>query len=623
MSELMDSALKYAEMGIAVFPLAPGSKVPTKGSSGVKEATTDPEQIKRWWTENPNYNIGIATGEKSHGLYLNDIDTNPKKHKKGAESYQRWVNDHGEFGQTWTAITATGGIHRYYRSPDKYKSTDNVGGYTHIDQKGEGGYGVAPPSYNSETGKRYTWAEGLSPFDGPPALLSGSAKAFADQEPYREYKQTQEFAYNPVDEKIPEGRRTGALISLIGRLRSAHMTDEAIKAAVDIENQRRCKPPIDDREMEKSVYPAITRPGWQLGEPYYSKESIWISEMPKPFTLRSVCENPPPLAPVLIDGVLRKGHKMLLSAPSKAGKSFAIMRLAIAIAEGYKWFGNQCSKGKVFYINMEIDGPSCIDRFLKIYRNLGLNVDNFMENITIWSLRGKTKPLRKLTDDIISACPENTAAIILDPLYKVMDGDENSNSDIARMVGYFDRIAMQTGAAVIYAHHFAKGIGGDRAAIDRASGAGTFVRDPDAIVTMTQLDMPEEVEEVHTAWRVEYILREFPNHKPYSVWFDYPEHVYDPDLNDAQIMTSGLKNAHVKEANAEKEKERKNKLVHEIVQKVANTRGEFLFSDFFDEYRLYEKVEDRTARRRLESAGYKAGKQEKVGESVYWSLKKE
>ncbi len=261
-------------------------------------------------------------------------------------------------------------------------------------------------------------------------------------------------------------------------------------------------------------------------------------DLPRPFTLATVFESPPPLSEMIIEGVLRQGHKLILSGPSKAGKSFALMRLCMAFAEGYNWFGNRCKQGRVLYINMEIDNPSCVNRFLKIYNAEELNHGAHPENITIWGLRGHSKPLSQLSDSIIAEAKRDYMAIIIDPLYKVMDGNENDNSDVSRMVGEFDKIATETGASIVYAHHFAKGAGGDRAVIDRAAGAGTFARDSDAIVTMTQLDMSDEVNEIHTAWRIEYSLREFPNKQPYNVWFDYPLHKYDPDLETEQVETS-------------------------------------------------------------------------------------
>ena len=55
----------------------------------------------------------------------------------------------------------------------------------------------------------------------------------------------------------------------------------------------------------------------------------------------------PELAPELIGGVLRQGHKMLMAGPSKAGKSYALIELAVSIAEGLPWLGFQCAQGRV------------------------------------------------------------------------------------------------------------------------------------------------------------------------------------------------------------------------------------------------------------------------------------
>lgn len=100
-------------------------------------------------------------------------------------------------------------------------------------------------------------------------------------------------------------------------------------------------------------------------------------EMPDMETLAEYKDNPPILPEELIQGILRRGHKMLISGSSKAGKSFLLMELCIAIAEGTKWLGFSCRKGRVLYVNLEIDPASCINRFLKIYEALGLPSGSF------------------------------------------------------------------------------------------------------------------------------------------------------------------------------------------------------------------------------------------------------
>ena len=99
-----------------------------------------------------------------------------------------------------------------------------------------------------------------------------------------------------------------------------------------------------------------------------------------------------PLSPALIDGVLRQGHKMLLAGPSKAGKSYMLIELCIAIAEGKEWLGWQCAQGRILYVNLELDRASCLHRFKDVYTALGWEPDN-IKNIDIWNLRGKAVPM--------------------------------------------------------------------------------------------------------------------------------------------------------------------------------------------------------------------------------------
>lgn len=71
-------------------------------------------------------------------------------------------------------------------------------------------------------------------------------------------------------------------------------------------------------------------------------------DLPDPESLEDFWENMPELAPELIKGVLRQGHKMLIAGPSKAGKSFALIEMAIAIAEGQKWLKWECAQGRCY-----------------------------------------------------------------------------------------------------------------------------------------------------------------------------------------------------------------------------------------------------------------------------------
>ena len=315
-------------------------------------------------------------------------------------------------------------------------------------------------------------------------------------------------------------------------------------------------------------------------------------DLPDEESLASVWESLPELSPPLINGVLRQGHKMLIAGPSKAGKSFALIELCIALAEGVKWLGFECAKGRVLYVNLELDRASCLHRFKDVYTAMCLPPKH-LDRIDIWNLRGRTVPLDQLAPKLIRrADKKDYKAIIIDPIYKVITGDENSADQMARFCNQFDKICTELGTAVIYCHHHSKGSQSGKRSMDRASGSGVFARDPDALLDLTELEINEGLltqqanklicdiaykwlerfnmdalvsqdervtpsaildiardnlqqktfsllqDEIaaakrtltsRTAWRIEGTLREFPKFKPLDLWFDYPVHRLDDE----------------------------------------------------------------------------------------------
>lgn len=257
-------------------------------------------------------------------------------------------------------------------------------------------------------------------------------------------------------------------------------------------------------------------------------------------TLHNALARQIPLQPALIQGVLRVGHKMMIASSSKAGKTYLLMSLAIAISQGGEWLGFRCMKGKVLYLNMEIDTASAEHRFQELCR--AMEIDKVPEDIDLMNLRGESAPLDQLASriiDVVRGLNENYLCIIVDPLYKVLTGDENSNTDMANMAKSADLITEETGASLIYVHHFSKGKQYDKRAIDRASGAGAFGRDADAFMTLTSYD--EETTYGDTVLECEFITREFRAPSDMMVRFEYPlfEVVSRSDYPDAQMEKKG------------------------------------------------------------------------------------
>ena len=330
-----------------------------------------------------------------------------------------------------------------------------------------------------------------------------------------------------------------------------------------------------------------------IGKGSWAEWKEWIEastdDLPDFQNISDVWGHRPQLAPELIPGILRKGRKLMIVGASKTGKSMLLSELAIAIAEGTPWLGRLCAKGRVLYVNLEIPEDTFWNRIIDIYEALGLTAGS---NLTVWNLRGYATQMDKLTPKLIRRARKiNPEVVIIDPIYKVLTGDENSAEQMARFCNEFDKLCTQLGASTIYCHHHSKGAQGGKNSMDRASGSGVFARDADALLDMTQLNLTEAVitqeknkavckyllsllqQAVPIDWqelvsqddalsrarmeeicrqriadqnrvvqaiaaaeaaveemiavRVEGTLREFPRFKPVNIWFQYPLHYMD------------------------------------------------------------------------------------------------
>ena len=245
------------------------------------------------------------------------------------------------------------------------------------------------------------------------------------------------------------------------------------------------------------------------------------------------------------------------------------------------------------YVNLELDRASCLHRFADVYKALGL-APRHVDQIDLWNLRGASCPMDQLAPKLIRrAKNRGYMAVVIDPIYKVLTGDENAADQMARFCNQFDLVCRSLGCAVIYCHHHSKGAQGGKRSMDRASGSGVFARDPDALLDMTelvpteairlqvenqalaaaaraeldrrglsgaytrddgcsrarmveiarekippaqwpaferQLDKARRAARARTAWRIEGTLREFARFDPVNLWFDYPVHTLDTGL---------------------------------------------------------------------------------------------
>ncbi len=239
---LKDWALSYAERGWPVFPchsIRDGQCSCGKADCGnagkhprtrhaYKDSAIESRIIEKWWSTWPDANIGIATGKVS-GLAILDIDPD----KGGWDSLKKLEEENGALPKTLTVSTGGGGQHYYFKNPETgFKSTGGALG-PGIDTRGKGGYVIAPPS-NHRSGSQYEWVEEPGKIDIAelPAWISEGLRS---------------------SNCIQPGGRHAHLTSFAGRLRQRvpGLTLSDLCAALLEENQKRCSPPLDEKEVRR------------------------------------------------------------------------------------------------------------------------------------------------------------------------------------------------------------------------------------------------------------------------------------------------------------------------------------------------------------------------------------
>jgi hypothetical protein len=227
----------------------------------------------------------------------------------------------------------------------------------------------------------------------------------------------------------------------------------------------------------------------------------------------------------LVEGILHQGCKMILAGTSKSNKSWCLLDLAMSVASGQRWWGRQCVRVPVVYINFELHRWA-IGQRLNALAVARPECTGLGENLALWNLRGRSADLTLLRPRLEEQLARHRfGLIILDPAYKLLGNrDENANGEIAGLMNEFEALAQSSGAAVVVAHHFAKGDSSGKSAIDRLSGAGAWARDPDSILVLT----PHEEMDCFT---VTPVLRNLPQVEEFVVQWEFPLMRVAADLN--------------------------------------------------------------------------------------------
>lgn len=241
---LLDAAIDYASRGLAVFPLKPRDKAPIT-AHGVHEATTNFDQINKWWKRYPNANIGIACGKISGGLLVVDVDRK-QNGVDGLDSLNAWERENGELPETVRSITGTGGSHLLYRIDGAGKNRVNL--LDGVDIRSDGGYIVAPPSVHPN-GSQYEWEYDPDEYE--------VAKGDETLDKLLDYGKKDKSENFTMPDKVGKGQRNDTMYKLACSLQARNLPDSVVFDSVRSANNSMCDPPLSEGELTKIIESAL------------------------------------------------------------------------------------------------------------------------------------------------------------------------------------------------------------------------------------------------------------------------------------------------------------------------------------------------------------------------------
>lgn len=469
-----EAALLYASWGWHVLPVVPDGKMPAT-QHGVKDATIDLEQIARWWVQNPEYNIGIAAGEKS-GIVVFDVD--PRN--GGESSWAQWQTQHGAVPEGAQQLTAGGGEHHIAAFHPGIRSCKLAEG---IDLLADGRYFVAFPS--TIEGRTYQWEASSDPFDG-------IAPFPIPEQWLNAYQQLRKPERKSTESALIQGNRNNGLTALGGAMRHHGMSEAEIFAALSIANETRCEIPLPASELSQIVksvcryepdsdVAASVALGSDAIDAILSAHQAETSEY---FLTRatSYLSQPAPIEWVIKDWIPAASVSMVYGE-SGAGKTFITLDMACCIAASLQWHDKRTKSGIVVYLAGE-GNYGLRQRVTAWCKSKGVNnLDNLLisnKSIDLDSPAAAAQVIgavREITD-------ERVIAIFVDTVNNHMSGDENSARDTRNMLNACHIVASALSAATVFNHHV--GHAGDAKA--RARGSSAWKASLDASILVSKDD---------------------------------------------------------------------------------------------------------------------------------------
>lgn len=470
----LEAALQAAEKGFHVFPIVPNTKVPPKDFRFKTEATRDPAQIRKWWTNGySNHNIGISTSafKESEALIVVDIDQ--KDGKMGEDELLRLELQGLVLPPTLETITPSGGRHLFYKTSEPVKQGVNVLAKG-IDIRSRGGYVVGPWSVLSNG--PYVLVDG-SISEAPEWLVSSCGrsppKPDNGTEP-RAFEVNRENAFGRarfyLENEAPlavQGSRNDTTYKVAARVKDFGVNLHDCSTLMADYYVPRC-----DSFLGKEELIAVLDSAYKYGEkiqgsdsPEAEFEKIGPEVSPKKtktlFGERGKDVEPNFNQVYLVDKLLSPNAMSVIYGESNSGKTFFALDLSLHISLGQAWHDKKVLSGLVFYIAAE--GGWGIKKRIKAFRkyhNLeGKDFPFVLIPCPVDLLNPKThvNEIIELISEFQKEYNCSTQLIVVDTLARAMgSGNENAPNDMGAFVKNIDHLRLASNAHVMVIHHSGK-----------------------------------------------------------------------------------------------------------------------------------------------------------------------
>lgn len=448
-ASLLGQALLYCRQGFSVIPVhsvrsgkctcgkddcqKPG-KHPRIEWGGFQRRRAKEAEIIQWWKRWPCANIGIVTGSISRVVVL-DIDG-----ETGVESVRGKA-----LPNTVVAESGGGGWHYFFKYPEGQSVGSTTGLLPRVDIRADRGFVVVAPS-NHISGEKYSWVNepgNTKLADVPEWLveLLGMQKNITPAE--------------AVSDVITEGARNNVLASLAGTMRRRGMSQEAIGAALEAENQVKCKPPLDQAEVVDIVTSICRYAPAEVPKKTGGRKVMDLSQvLVKPDIHNKVEIN------WIIPNLIPAGYVSLFVGDPKSGKTWLALRLATDLSKGGSILDGlfQAEPVKVLYV-MGDTGSQLVN-----YRLQKTGWEYNEDNIRF----AYAEDIRSAGGDLNLSFPEGSKLlgelamawgarlIIVDTLTSLHGSDENNNKEMSVIISRLRDLAIATNAGLVVLHHSRK-----------------------------------------------------------------------------------------------------------------------------------------------------------------------